>query len=250
MANDDTLYRNVENEEVQEKNEKKSTVSDNLKMAGAAAAGAAVGSAASMGAQAAINNHAAETAEAETAEGAEEGEVEVAEVEVAEAEAPAQPQVVEHTVHHYHNTEVHHHHHHAATPQQAAAPQQPEEPIAQNNAPEEPQNIEDPNIQQTSGGEDVDIRVIGVEHDVNMNGQDVDVAVISVDGHQGLLVDVDQEGTADVAVIDIDDSGTISENEVQDISDYNVPMPEQTSGDDFMQASDDMPDYTNDAVMV
>lgn len=248
MANDDTLYRNVENEEVQEKNEKRSTVSDNLKMAGAAAAGAAVGSAASMGAQAAINNHAAEIAEAETAESAEEGEVEVAATETP-AETPVQPQVVEHTVHHYHNTEVHHHHH-AAAPQQAEAPQQPEEPIAQNNAPEEPQNIEDQNIQQTSGGEDVDIRVIGVEHDVNMNGQDVDVAIISVDGHQGLLVDVDQEGTADVAVIDVDDSGTITENEVQDLSGYDVPMPEQTSGDDFMQASDDMPDYTNDAVMV
>lgn len=248
MANDETMYRNVENEKVQEQNEKKSTVSDNLKTAGAAAVGAAVGSAASVAAQAAINNHLNSeeeevTAEVEGAENTEEGEV-----EVAAAEAPVEPQVIEHTteVHHYHNTEVHHHHQ-AAAPQQTAAPQQPEDQIAMK--PEEPT---DPDIQQTSdnGGEDVDIHVIGVEHDVDMNGEQVDVAVINVEGHQGLLIDVDQEGTADVAVIDVDDNGAISENEVQDISSYDVPMPDQTSGDEFMQASDDMPDYTNDAVLV
>lgn len=254
MANDETMYKNVENENVQENKKKKSTVSDNLKMAGAAVAGAAVGSAATVAAHTAINNH--PNSEEEVTAGVEGAEGSEDEVEVAAAEAPVEPQVVEHTteVHHHHNTEVHHHHH-AAAPQQTTAaplqtttaPQHTEEQIAQ-----KPEDPNDPNVQQTgdNGGEDVDIHVIGVEHDVDMNGEQVDVAVINVEGHQGLLIDVDQEGTADVAVIDVDDSGTISENEVQDISDYDVPMPEQTSGDEFMQASDDMPDYINDAVLV
>lgn len=97
---------------------------------------------------------------------------------------------------------------------------------------------------------DMDIHVISVEHDVNMNGQNVDVAVIEVDGHQGLLVDVDHDGIVEGAIVDFNDDGQVQEDEISpDLSESQIQMPQMSDGDMYMAMNDDMPDYTNDAMV-
>lgn len=97
---------------------------------------------------------------------------------------------------------------------------------------------------------DVDIHVISVEHNVNMNGHDVDVAVIQVDGHNGMLVDIDHDGMVEGAIVDFNDDGQIQQNEVSpDLSGQNIQMPQMSDGDLYMAQNDDMPDYTNDAIV-
>lgn len=107
-----------------------------------------------------------------------------------------------------------------------------------------------PVVENTDASEDNEIHVLAVEHDVDMNGETVDVAAIEIDGHQGLLIDVDQNGTADVAAIDINNNGQLDQGEVRDISQAYVQMPQQTPGDMYMASADDMPDYTNDSPLI
>lgn len=106
-------------------------------------------------------------------------------------------------------------------------------------------------VHETStDSEDVDIHVISVEHNVNMNGHDVDVAVIQVDGHNGMLVDIGRDGIVDGAIVDFNDDGKIQQNEVSpDLSGQNIQMPQMSDGDMYMVQNNDMPDYTNDAIV-
>ncbi len=97
---------------------------------------------------------------------------------------------------------------------------------------------------------DNEIHVLGVEHNVEVNGHTVDVAQIEVGGHQGLLVDVDQDGTANIGVVDVNDNGQIDPGEAGNITDAGLPMPGSDPGDQYMSAANDMPDYTNDAALV
>lgn len=94
-----------------------------------------------------------------------------------------------------------------------------------------------------------EIHVIDVRHNVDFNGEQVDVAVIEVDGHGGIIIDVDQNGMGDFKIIDENDNNKIDENEVTDISNEGYQMPQQTPGDAYMAQADDMPDYVNDATV-
>lgn len=126
--------------------------------------------------------------------------------------------------------------------------------VAANNVVEDiPRTNPNDNMQNDSNDiaeADIDVHVISVEHNVNMNGNDVDVAVIEVDGHQGILVDVDHDGMVEGAIIDFNDDGQIQENEVSpDLSGSQIQMPQMSDGDLYIAQNDDMPDYTNDALV-
>lgn len=97
--------------------------------------------------------------------------------------------------------------------------------------------------------EDNEIHVLGVEHNVEMNGETVDVAAIEVGGHNGLLVDVGQDGTADIGFVDINGNGQIDPGEAGNITQQSIPMPGSDPGEQYMSAASDMPDYTNDATL-
>lgn len=121
--------------------------------------------------------------------------------------------------------------------------------LAENN--QEAEINENNDVHETaSETSDMDVHVISVEHNVNMNGYDVDVAVIEIDGHQGLLVDVDGNNEVDGAIVDFNDDGQIQQNEISpDLSGEHIAMPQMSDGDMFMVQNDDMPDYTNDAIV-
>ena len=108
-----------------------------------------------------------------------------------------------------------------------------------------------------------DVNVIGV-FEGNVEGQDVYVGAVEVDGHNVMVVDVDHDGTFDVAIADvdqdgifdvaatdIDSNGIIDDNEIFLHSPMDTPDDMLASNDildsDNLLSSDGMPDYMNDA---
>lgn len=91
--------------------------------------------------------------------------------------------------------------------------------------------------------DDVDVRVLEVgQTDLNEDGIPENAAVLEISGRQVLIVDVDQDGTADAAFRE--NNGEI---EGADLSGQGIPMPDQSDGDAYMAQADSAPDYMNDA---
>lgn len=101
------------------------------------------------------------------------------------------------------------------------------------------------NDSQDVSSEDVDVQVLEVgQTDLNGDGIPENAAVLEVNGHEVLIVDIDQDGIADAAFCDVDNDGQV---EMADLSGENVAMPEQSAGDAYMAQADNAPDYVNDA---
>lgn len=150
----------------------------------------------------------------------------------------------------------------SSNPQQVV----PEEEIVA--TPEDPESIpsdarlvstEEPieNVQPASyNGEDEDgeVRVVGVQAVQNEDGSQAIVAGLELDGDQAMVVDVNSDGTINLFIHDDNGDGQISDDEVHDITADNIStqaiiddaMAEQAN-QDLYYASDDTPDYMNDA---
>lgn len=96
---------------------------------------------------------------------------------------------------------------------------------------------------------DPEVRVISVEHDVDLDGHLVNVARVAVGDDHALLVDADQDDEVDYVVHDDNNDGKIDRSEVHDISERHMPMPTaddvESSGAELAQ-NDGLPDYSND----
>ena len=104
---------------------------------------------------------------------------------------------------------------------------------------------ETPNDSQDISSEDVDVQVLEVGRtDINGDGIPENAAVLEVNGHEVLIVDIDQDGIADAALCDVDNDGQV---EIADLSGENMSMPEQSAGDAYMAQTDNAPDYMNNA---
>lgn len=123
------------------------------------------------------------------------------------------------------------------------APQQPDAPTRPANIGDEPQN------------EDT-ITVVSYETVTCEDGSQMDVADVIISGQETLIIDVDQDGIADVMVADMDNNGIITDNEVADIEEAGIAMEglsmavaqTGTSEDATLLADNEtMPDYVNDA---
>lgn len=101
------------------------------------------------------------------------------------------------------------------------------------------------NDSQDVSSEEVDVQVLEVgQTDLNGDGIPENAAVLEVNGHEVLIVDIDQDGIADAALCDVDNDGQV---EIADLSGENIAMPEQSAGDAYMAQADNAPDYMNDA---
>ena len=110
------------------------------------------------------------------------------------------------------------------------------------------------NVSQPVNHDTDTVEVISLQHDVDLNGTPVDVAELNVGGDRVVLVDRDQNGEADVWLADTNHNGQLDDDEIRDISDRHIPMPQdddvQHPADGSMhtaQADTDLPDYSNDA---
>lgn len=122
----------------------------------------------------------------------------------------------------------------------------------------------DPNLQTASddgmGVHDDQLQVLGVYDVQNEDGSMMQTATIT-DGHYiGAVIDVDYDGTADIVAVDHNQNQQIEEGEVFDVSNENIQMQDfqdaHVAQQDMMQqeqehlaynASDDQPDYCNNA---
>ena len=123
---------------------------------------------------------------------------------------------------------------------------------------------EDPYLQTASddgmGVHDDQLQVLGVYDVQNEDGSMMQAATIT-DGHYiGAVIDVDHDGTADIVAVDYNQTQQIEEGEVFDVSNENIQMQDfqdaHVAQQDMMQqeqehlaynASDDQPDYCNNA---
>ena len=109
-------------------------------------------------------------------------------------------------------------------------------------------------IVNTTEASDSEVRVVGVQAFQNEDGSQAIVAGLELDGDRALVVDVNSDGTMDLFIHDDNGDGQISDDEIHDITADNVSTQAvlddyalQAGHDDLYLASNDMPDYMNDA---
>lgn len=225
-------------------------------MAGAAVAGAAVGSGATLGVEAVVDDsnndqeNNAQTAETQTDNAAESQEVEAV-ADTQDGIETEQPQYV------------------SEAPRDVNATV---EDVASNGESDYTGHgggnfvaQDDPYLQTACddgmGVHDDQLQVLGVYDVQNEDGSMMQTATIT-DGHYiGAVIDVDHDGTADTVIVDYNQNQQIEEGEVFDVSNENIQMQDFQDAhvaqqQDMMQqeqehlaynASDDQPDYNNNA---
>lgn len=89
-----------------------------------------------------------------------------------------------------------------------------------------------------------EVQVYGVYHDEEY---DMNVGVATIDEQEVLFIDADDDGeNFEYMACDFDEDGQIDENEIVDISEYEMPV-DSLMIDNSQMAYDDTLDYTSDA---
>lgn len=123
--------------------------------------------------------------------------------------------------------------------------------IAQNDTPntdaaQQADDIAQPDIAAQNDG--IEVEVIGITHD---DATGANVVSMTVDGHDAILVDVDNNNTMDALIVDANDDGIVAENEIVDVSDQGLTIDQfggiDNPAGDLYADNTDLPDYTNDA---
>lgn len=117
-------------------------------------------------------------------------------------------------------------------------------------------------VDDTSGGNAHEVQVLGMYEAQGEDGQTMQAAMLT-NGHEvAAVMDLDGDGVADVLAVDDNHNQQIDEGEVYDLSNDNVHMADyqdlymaqqqqiqmdQEQNTFAYNASDDQPDYNNDA---
>lgn len=138
-------------------------------------------------------------------------------------------------------------------PQQVAdsEPQQVVDSEPEQVVDSEPQQVTDSESEQVVDSES-EIEVIDYETVTNDDGSQMDVAVVNAQGQAAMIVDVDQDGIADVMAADFNGNGQIDDGEQVDITDRNIAMQQLHDAVNNMEVDGPIvqtndTDYINDA---
>lgn len=80
--------------------------------------------------------------------------------------------------------------------------------------------------QTTQQDNDTEIEVVAYETVTDGYGNEMDVALLSVDDQEVLLLDADMDGLADVMVSDLNGDNVIQDDEVLEVTGYDISMDE------------------------
>lgn len=170
-------------------------------------------------------------------------QAEAAEVEVEAVETPEEA-----TSSHSSTAHVSHASH-AVTPE--PEPEPTPEPKPTPTPEPEPTPTPEPEPTPTPGPVDPtsEIEVLGYERVNNQDGTQSDIATVRVQDNIIGVVDADIDGKADVIICDVNNSGTLEEDEVQNVQSENIAMQpfQQAAGFQPDLAQNDLPDYDNNA---
>ena len=165
-------------------------------------------------------------------------QAEAAEVEVEAVETPEEATASHSGASASHSSTAHvSHASHAVTPE-------PEpEPTPEPTPEPEPTPTPGP-VDPTS-----EIEVLGYERVNNQDGTQSDIATVRVQDNIIGVVDADIDGKADVIVCDVNNSGTLEQDEVQNVQSENIAMQpfQEAAGFQPDLAQNDIPDYDNNA---
>ncbi|MBO7068608.1 MAG: hypothetical protein J6W52_08025 [Bacteroidaceae bacterium] len=99
--------------------------------------------------------------------------------------------------------------------------------------------------QDVAQTDDAEVQVLGVEYIQSEDGQEMAIGGMSVNGQEIYVLDADNDGVGDVAVMDVNGNGQLDANEIQDLSEHPVDMSifENTNQDVCGGMSPAEPDY-------
>ena len=148
----------------------------------------------------------------------------------------------------------------SASPSHTATPQGEGPDYAATAGTHEAEEVvitDDDLMADTSSDDDMDVQVLGVQHDDENN---VNVATAVVDGNDALLVDIDNDNVFDVIAIDSNHDSSFSDEEMFDISSQNITVGDaamavnptdglatDATADGSVASVDDSADFTGSA---
>lgn len=177
-------------------------------------------------------------------------QAEAAEVEVEAVETPEEATSSHSGASASHSSTAHvSHASHAVTPEPEPEPEP--EPTPEPTPEPEPTPTPEPEPTPTPGPVDPtsEIEVLGYERVNNQDGTQSDIATVRVQDNIIGVVDADIDGKADVIICDVNNSGTLEQDEVQNVQSENIAMQpfQQAAGFQPDLAQNDLPDYDNNA---
>lgn len=173
-------------------------------------------------------------------------QAEAAEVEVEAVETPEEATASHSGASASHSSTAHvSHTSHAVTPEPEPEPEPEPTPEPKPTPTPEPEPTPTPGpVDPTS-----EIEVLGYERVNNQDGTQSDIATVRVQDNIIGVVDADIDGKADVIICDVNNSGTLEQDEVQNVQSENIAMQpfQQAAGFQPDLAQNDIPDYDNNA---
>lgn len=181
-------------------------------------------------------------------------QAEAAEVEVEAVETPEEATASHSGASASHSSTAHvSHTSHAVTPEPEPEPEPEPTPEPKPTPTPEPEPTPTPEPEPTPTPGPVDptseIEVLGYERVNNQDGTQSDIATVRVQDNIIGVVDADIDGKADVIICDVNNSGTLEQDEVQNVQSENIAMQpfQQAAGFQPDLAQNDLPDYDNNA---
>ena len=181
-------------------------------------------------------------------------QAEAAEVEVEAVETPEEATSSHSGASASHSSTAHvSHASHAVTPEPEPEPTPEPTPEPKPTPTPEPEPTPTPEPEPTPTPGPVDptseIEVLGYERVNNQDGTQSDIATVRVQDNIIGVVDADIDGKADVIICDVNNSGTLEQDEVQNVQSENIAMQpfQQAAGFQPDLAQNDLPDYDNNA---
>lgn len=179
-------------------------------------------------------------------------QAEAAEVEVEAVETPEEATSSHSGASASHSSTAHvSHTSHAVTPEPEPEPEPTPEPEPEPTPEPKPTPTPEPEPTPTPGPVDPtsEIEVLGYERVNNQDGTQSDIATVRVQDNIIGVVDADIDGKADVIVCDVNNSGTLEQDEVQNVQSENIAMQpfQEAAGFQPDLAQNDLPDYDNNA---
>lgn len=181
-------------------------------------------------------------------------QAEAAEVEVEAVETPEEATASHSGASASHSSTAHvSHTSHAVTPEPEPEPTPEPTPEPKPTPTPEPEPTPTPEPEPTPTPGPVDptseIEVLGYERVNNQDGTQSDIATVRVQDNIIGVVDADIDGKADVIICDVNNSGTLEQDEVQNVQSENIAMQpfQEAAGFQPDLAQNDLPDYDNNA---